>query len=136
MTRIEKLIEKYPQIKFVSRNDTPLGFDAVFLYSPYWPGRYEIVYNSELEEVKLYFVLLHETTHFDRGDTQYNEHNEYEADREALEKMLDYDEVIDYSRDNPMFGDYEVADHFQVSVDQLHQFMGPYIHATTIEITN
>lgn len=121
--RINNLLST-PGLHFEELLNAPTGFKARLMWQK--GHGYIIYYNRNLSESELYNALLHEVKHYERGDIKYNERNEYQTDIATSYDLVPMEDLIAYNAENPELDDYSIADHFNITIKQLHELVSAH----------
>ncbi|TYC49648.1 hypothetical protein ESZ50_05755 [Weissella muntiaci] len=123
MTRIDNLFSRFPEVIFIELHNCPDGFQGTHrAYKNY----FYVYYNADLNEPTVYASILHELTHYTRGDVAYSEKNEYQTNIETSYDLVSINEVVDYNANNPELDDYAIAEHFNITIKQLHELVSAH----------
>ncbi len=128
--RVDKLIDdfkkEFPNVKVAPRVCCPEGWDGGTIFPKDHSKKTLVVYNSELIESEQIETLQHEFSHIRDSENKYTQTSEYQTEIDTAIKLIDEQSLKEYAMRNPYLTDFDIADHFRVSIDQLRRCVDAY----------
>ncbi|WP_057787070.1 ImmA/IrrE family metallo-endopeptidase [Weissella minor] len=123
---IEEFKKEYPNVKVSPRVKCPIGWDGATIFPKDNNQKILVVYNAELVESEQLETLEHEFGHIRDSDDEYTQSVEYQAEINTAMGMINEQDLTSYAIENPELNDFDIADHFRVSIDQLRRCVDAY----------
>ncbi|WP_371190400.1 hypothetical protein [Weissella viridescens] len=123
---IEKLKKEFPDVKIAPRIQCPDGWDGGTLFPKNNNGKILVVFNADLVESEQIETLEHEFKHIRESATAYTQSAEYQTEIETAIAMVDEQLLKKYVVNNPELTDFDIADHFRLTIDQLRRCVDAY----------